>query len=718
MRLDSVFYEVAAILLVAAGFGAVGTRLRQPLIVSFLAAGIVVGPSGIGIVTGHDQIELLAQIGIALLLFVVGLRLDLHMIKTMGPVSLATGLGQVAFTSFFGFFIGLGLGLSVTHSLYVAVALTFSSTIIIVKLLSDKREIDALHGRIAVGFLIVQDIVVVLAMIGLTALGGNEGAPGTLLRDALLVLLKGGLFLAGIAALSRYLLPWLLGILARSNELLVVFAVAWAVFLATIGDTLGFSKEVGAFLGGVSLASTRYRDAIGSRLTSVRDFLLLFFFIDLGARLDLSLLGTQMGRAVVLSLFVLLGNPIIVMIIMGAMGYRKRTGFLAGLTVAQISEFSLILGALGLSMGHITVEVMGVITLVGLLTICLSTYMILYSGPLYSRLAPYLTVFERRTPHREAAVGAAQELGGADIILLGLGHYGGSIARNLIQRKKRLIGVDFDPQVLDVWRAKGLSVFYGDASDPEVFEDLPVGQARWVVSTIRSRDLNLGFLNALRSRGFGGKLALTARDQSEADAFRGAGAHVVLRPFADAAEQAVDSLTEAMHALPESSPWPMTLDEIGLKAGSVFAGKTIREIPLRETAGVSILAVSRAGKSHFDPEPGFRVYPGDRLVLLGEPENLARAVDYLERREFGEDAADDDEFAIGEIEVLPDSSWIGRTLAALNFRRDYRVTVIGIQRGSTRITAPTARETIKARDHLIVVGSKEAVEKLRLAPQL
>jgi Kef-type K+ transport system membrane component KefB len=143
---------------------------------------------------------------------------------------------------------------------------------------------------------------------------------------------------------------------------LLLFAISWAVVLATVGAYLGFSKEVGAFLAGISLASTSYREAIASRLVSLRDFLLLFFFIDLGAQLDPSVLGTHVGPALVLSLFVLIGNPLIVMIIMGVMGYRKRTGFLTGLTVAQISEFSLILGALGVSLGHIDAGIMGLIT--------------------------------------------------------------------------------------------------------------------------------------------------------------------------------------------------------------------------------------------------------------------------------------------------------------------------------------------------------------------
>ena len=440
MTFVNLFYEISAILLLAAAVGALGLFFRQPLIVSLLAAGVAVGPFGLGWISSHDQIELLAHVGISLLLFVVGLKLDLHLIRTMGRVALATGLGQVLFTSVVGFFLALGLGLPVVPSLYVAVALTFSSTIIIVKLLTDKREIDSLHGRIAIGFLIVQDIVVVLVMIGLSALGERGGQPFWL--QLLWVVLKGAAFLGGVALMMRWILPALLQRLARSQELLVLFAVGWAMILATLGDLLGFSKEVGAFLAGMSLASTPFREALSSRLVGLRDFLLVFFFIDLGSRLNLAILGAQLGKALIFSLLVLIGNPLIVMIIMGYMGYRRRTGFLAGLTVAQISEFSLILGALGLSLGHIDPGIMGLITLVGLVTIGLSTYLILYSGPLYRMLSGALKWFERKVPFREAESDSAVPPQITDFIIIGLGNFGGRIARRLAEQGRRIFGAD------------------------------------------------------------------------------------------------------------------------------------------------------------------------------------------------------------------------------------------------------------------------------------
>jgi Kef-type K+ transport system membrane component KefB len=227
------------------------------------------------------------------------------------------------------------LGLNPLTSLYVAVALTFSSTIMVVKLLSDKREIDSLHGRIALGFLIVQDIFVVLCMVVVSALAAGAGQASALAGVGR-VILGGGAMLVFVAVVIRYVAEPLTARLARAPELLAGFAIGWAALLAAVGDAVGIGKEIGGLLAGVSLASTQFREAIAARLSSLRDFLLLFFFIALGARLDLGAMGEQLGAAAVLSLFVLVGHPLIVVAIMGAMGYRRRSGLLAGLAAAQI----------------------------------------------------------------------------------------------------------------------------------------------------------------------------------------------------------------------------------------------------------------------------------------------------------------------------------------------------------------------------------------------
>jgi len=545
------FGEIAALLVLAASVGLLGTALRQPLIVSFIAVGLLAGPSGLDVVRSNDQIDLLAELGIAVLLFLVGIKLDVKLIRSLGPVALATGLGQVAFTSIFGYLLGLGLGLNPVTSLYVAVALTFSSTIIIVKLLSDKREIDALHGQIALGFLIVQDLVVVLAMIVLSAIGIGtaEGHGG---GDILGVLASGLGLVALVMLFVRYAATPLTERLARAPELLVIFAVAQAALFAAIGDFIGLGKEVGGLLAGISLASTPYREAIAARLAPLRDFLLLFFFIALGTALDLSLLGANLPAALVFSLFVLIGNPLIVLAIMGAMGYRKRTGFLAGLTVAQISEFSLIFIAMGVALGHVEPEALGLVTLVGLVTIALSTYMITYSHQLYAWCEPLLGIFERRGTPRESGTEEGPIGRRPEVILFGLGRFGAAIAVRLQRRGVRVLGVDFNPQAVRRCRGLGIDTRYGDATDPEFLAELPLASARWLVSTTPSHatgvthdDPRATLIQLARSAGCGGRIAVTAHRTEDTEALLALGADLVIEPFQDAADRAVELLAGA-----------------------------------------------------------------------------------------------------------------------------------------------------------------------------
>ncbi len=540
--MHGVFAEFALLLLMAAAAGALSLWLRQPVLIAYIVIGIVAGPAVLGVVTAHDQIDLLAQVGVAVLLFVVGLKLDLQHVRHIGPVALATGLGQLAFTIVIGFLIILALGKGWVEALYVAVALTFSSTIIIVKLLSDKREIDSLHGRIAVGFLIVQDLAVVVAMMVMSALRG-DGGEGSLLTLAGSLALRLGIAGAGTYLLMRYVLPRVVDRMAQSQELLLVFAIAWGTGLAALGEWAGFSKEAGAFLAGFSLASTHYRDAINARLTGIRDFLLLFFFIDLGAKLDFSTLGGELGPALVLSLFVLIGNPLIVMAIMGYMGYRKRTGFLCGLTVAQISEFSIIFVAMGISLGHVDSAALGLTTLVGLITIALSTYMILYSHPLYERVGSWLGVFERQRPYRELAVATERhDLSEADVIVFGLGRYGSRLALGLQEAQLKVLGVEFDPEAAGALRREGLPVRYGDGIASEFLESLPLKETRWVVSTLPDMASNRDLLRGLRELHFTGEVAIVARDEFDGAALKRMGAPTILYPMRNAVDFAVETL--------------------------------------------------------------------------------------------------------------------------------------------------------------------------------
>jgi Kef-type K+ transport system membrane component KefB len=536
------FAQIAVVLVVCVAAGVLCVLLRQPLVVGLLAAGIAVGPQALGLVDVTTEIELLAEIGIALLLFVVGLKLDVRIIKSLGRVALIAGVGQMVFTAVFGFLIAAAFGFSLVPALYIAVALTFSSTIIVVKLLTDRRELNTLQGRIALGILIVQDIAVVLAMIAITAVGGSD-AEVNLAQQVAVVFGRGALLMVLVLLLGRYVAPHVMHVLARSSELLMLGAVMWAVLLAAVSHLLGFSSEVGAFMGGVSLASTPYREPISSRLSTLRDFLLVFFFIELGTQFDLAAIGDHIGLALLLSAFVLVGKPLIVMSITGRMGYRKKVSFKAGITLAQISEFSLILVALGSTQGHIGTDVIGLVTAVGLITIMVSAVLITNVGSLFNRLAPVLTLFERK--HR-IPDGDTPDTVSPACIVVGLGRLGNTVIEALVHRGHAVLGVDFDPALMTK-DTNGLTVMYGDADDPDLPGQLPTADTNWVIATVRDFDTNQHFVRALRGHGYTQGIAVVADTDEQAVLLQQAGADVIMQPIHAAVEPLLAAMADKDH---------------------------------------------------------------------------------------------------------------------------------------------------------------------------
>ena len=540
------FTTTAVVLAIAAVLAYLAHQARQPLIVAFIAVGIMVGPSGFDLVRETDSLELFADLGIAILLFLVGLKLDIHLVRKMGKVALATGLGQVAFTAAGGYLLSLLLGMEAMEALYVAVALTFSSTIIIVKILSDKGELEKLHGRIALGFLIVQDIVVILVMVFLSSLGGESDA--NIPTQVLQIVATGIGLMVGTWVVTTWIIPRFLSKIASSQELLIVTSIAWAVAVAAFSDWLGFSVEVGAFLAGFALASTNFRESIASSLSGLRDFLLLFFFIDLGVGLDFGAIGEQVPSAIVLSLFVLIGNPLIVLVIMGTMRYPSRVSFLAGVTVGQISEFSLILISIGLELGHVGNDSVGLVTMVGLVTIGLSTYLIYNADRLFVLFQKPLAIFERKTL-RDEDDDEEEEF---DYVVFGYGRFGRHLVEHLALAGHRILVVDWDPygslQLEDHGLDSHVTMRFGDADDPTFPETLPIGSAKWVVSTIARVETSLVLARSLRRLGHTVKIAVTCLSTSESERLAGDVASgvvdLVLQPFSDAADDAIRLLAE------------------------------------------------------------------------------------------------------------------------------------------------------------------------------
>jgi len=484
-----IFIQISLLILVVLGVSFITRILKQPLIIGYIIAGIIVGPIFLNLLRDSELIRAFSEIGIALLLFIVGLHLSPKVIKDFGKVSLVTGLGQIIFTSLIGFAIAIFLGFSWIASIYIAIALTFSSTIIIMKLLSDKDALEKLYGKISIGFLLVQDIVAIIILIAVSSFMKGFSA-GNLLFSTLL---WGILIFVLLIPFSYFILPKLGGFFAKSQEFLFLFALAWGLGLASLFFYIGFSIEIGALLAGIMLSMSPYSYEVSSKLKPLRDFFIISFFLILGSQMIIGEISTFLVPAILFSLFILVGNPLIVMALMGLLGYSKRTGFMAGLTVAQISEFSLILIALGVKVGHLSNEILSFVTLIGLVTIAGSTYMIIYSDKIYPFISRYLSIFEKKKVRDKELIERNFKY-----VLLGYNRVGFSILKTFSKFTRNYVVVDFNPDIIEKLRKKKIKCIYGDVEDSELLQELRIEKAEMIVSTIPEKEANLLLLNRMR----------------------------------------------------------------------------------------------------------------------------------------------------------------------------------------------------------------------------
>lgn len=523
MVAESYFVNVSMIILVALGVSAVMRALKQPLIIGYIFTGIVVGPYFFDLLEANSAVGTFSQIGVALLLFTVGLHLNPKVIKEVGKVSLITGVGQVVFTSLIGFAISKLLGFSTMSSIYIAVALTFSSTIIIMKLLTDKGDLESVYGKIAVGFLIVQDIIAVFALMFISSLssGGAE-----VYSTIAMTLLKGLIAVALLSVFSIYILPGITRVVAKSQEFLFLFSISWCMTLASLFQFLGFSLEIGALFAGTALSISPYSGEISSKLKPLRDFFIVLFFIIIGSQMVIGDIQQNLVPIVVFSLFILIGNPLIVMVLMGMLGHTKRNGFMAGLTVAQISEFSIILVSLGITVGHLNQEILSLVTMVGLLTIAGSTYMIMYSNKIYPYISGYLKIFEKKSTNNKKTSKADY-----DAILFGYNRIGFNILRAFKKIKEKYLVVDYNPETISALSKHRIPCIYGDAYDLEFLNDeLDLRKAKLVISTIPEFETNMLLLESIKNKNPDAITILRAHRIDDALELYKKGADYVLTP--------------------------------------------------------------------------------------------------------------------------------------------------------------------------------------------
>ncbi len=537
------FRDLGTIIIAAAVLVMLGRAVRMPAIVVYLLAGLVIGPL-LGWVEMSPKLDLISENGVALLLFLVGLELSFSKIRDVGKVALVAGIGQVLFTAAGGYALCYFLGFSAMEGLFLATALTFSSTVVVVKLLDEKGELDSLYGRIAVGIFLVQDLVVIVILTFLAGLGEGGELNAVSLISGLFKAFGGMVLLLGLSLLaSRWLLPRPFHWAARSPEMMMVWALSWCFLLVLTAHYFGLSLEVGAFLAGLSLAQLPYNENLRRRVHPLMNLFIAVFFVSLGVRMDAAGAASNWWPTLVLAIFVLIGNPLIFIIIINRMGYSRRTSFLTSVTVAQISEFSFIFAGMGVSRGLIGGEILSITALVGVVTIAISSYMILYNHRLHAWCArtgllnwrlfgnPGTDDENGRTSHGERLSG--------HVIVVGMNTLGREIVRKLHAKGETVLAVDTDPAKLAGLPGHQL---LGSVEYLSVLQEAGLERARLLVSALRIEETN--DLLAYRCQAAGVPSAIHVVDISVTESLLDLGVDYLMIPKVDGVKAQLAKLRE------------------------------------------------------------------------------------------------------------------------------------------------------------------------------
>ncbi len=519
----NIFFEISILLGITVTIACVVRFLRQPMLIAYIISGIIAGPLFLGLIgESSTTFKTFAEFGVILLLFMVGLSLNMSHIKAIGKSSTITGLAQVIFTASIGIVIARLLGFSWVSSTYLAVALTFSSTIIIVKLLTEKKDTETVYGRHVFGLMIVQDIVAIIIMVALATFGETSGS---LVEHFGALVLKGFALIALVYLLSKYALSWILDQVARSAEFLFIFTLSWCFWLASLLYWAGFSLEIGAIIAGLTLGSSKYQPEIISRIKPLRDFFIVLFFIILGAQMIVTDARAVALPGIIFSLFILFGNPFILYFTFRKLKFTRRNSFLAGVTAAQVSEFGFILLLTGIKLGHIDGRELPVFTVVALATIFVSSYMITYSEQLYRLLLPVFTLFGRdKYQQREAN---PQKI---EAWIFGYHRIGWKIAHVLMSQKIPFAVVDYNPETITKLKRQGITAHFGDAEDVEFLQSLGLEKSKIIISTIPSLDDQLALISYVRRNSFKTCIIGNLYDMDRAKEMYRAGATFVMMP--------------------------------------------------------------------------------------------------------------------------------------------------------------------------------------------
>jgi Kef-type K+ transport system membrane component KefB len=460
---------------------------RQPLILAYLIAGFAIGPFGLGLVQSQESISVISELGLIFMLFMIGLEIDLKKVVRAGSVILVAAGGQLIGGCLLGlaFFVGIGLSVGGGHfdAVYLMVACALSSTVIIVKVLYEKRELDTLPGRLTLGVLVLQDIFAILFLAVQPSLADLQ------ISVLLLSIGRVVMLVATALVLSRYVLPWLFHRIARTPELVLLGALAWCFLIGEIAERLHLSREMGSLVAGVSLSTFPYALDVTAKVTTLRDFFITLFFVALGMTIPIPT-GSVIVLALAIAAFTVVSRIVTTFVPLYLMRQGLRASLLPALNLAQISEFSLVVIQTGIAAGHIRTETASAASFAFVLLAVLSTFVMMRSDPITRRAIPLLKRLGLRD--LDHSVGEAEDEAGHGavrrIVILGFFRAASAliseIERQTPELLKQISVIDFNPNVYRALVARGMHVIYGDISSADTLLHAGVGHAEVIILSV------------------------------------------------------------------------------------------------------------------------------------------------------------------------------------------------------------------------------------------
>lgn len=539
--MESVFFQLASVLLLSCVFGFAVLRFKLPLVVAYLLAGVALSFFAFFDPTHSEVLKVLPELGIAFVLFLIGMELDLREIKSLGKPIILSAVGQIVLSTFLGYVVASALGFSTNESIYLGLGLAFSSTVVVVKMLLEKRELSSLHGKLSIGILLIEDLVAIAALMLLTVGSSALGVGWQQSLPILTLILKAvGLF-ALTFILSKYVLQKIFDAVAKSVELLFLTAITWCFVFTSLAILAGFSVVIGAFLAGIALASSPYHLQIQGKIKPLRDFFVTLFFVYLGAQANPRDLLNSFPTILVFTLMALLLKPLIYMFILGRFGFRKHTLFQTALSLSQISEFSLVVLLVGVELGTATPKALSVMAMVAVISIITSSILIYYSRRIYTISSAFIGFFEHKTKTHFMEAKFVDSLEN-HVVIIGAHRIGRPLVRFLSKEKIPFIVMDFNPHVVEELRSKGINVVYGDLGDPDMHDSLKLETAKLVVSSATNMTDNELLLEECKRRRSPAKILVRAVDNEHAQALKDLGADYVIQPEKVSGALLVDQL--------------------------------------------------------------------------------------------------------------------------------------------------------------------------------